>query len=273
MSTPSQLPADYHTHNLLCKHAQHRCPDYARHGAHRGLPEMACTDHCPTDDGFGIDHRMELSQFPAYRSMVQEASETEGIKVLYGVEADYYPGCEKFLGPFLEKEPFDVVLGSVHFLDYWDFGRPEKRGLWDGVDITGAWKRYFELIMELVNTGLYDLASHLDLPKKFGKRPPDAAVREMVLPVFDRMAETGMGLEINTSGALVPCAEFYPSAEILSWAAERELPLSFGSDAHVPDRVGDGFEDAVQLAWEVGFTRCVRMDKRQKKLVPLPAIT
>jgi hypothetical protein len=36
-----------------------------------------------------------------------------------GIEADYYPGCQRFLAPWIERHPFDVVLGSVHYLDYW----------------------------------------------------------------------------------------------------------------------------------------------------------
>lgn len=264
------LPPDYHTHNLRCKHAQDTPVDYARAAVRNGVKEMACTDHCPTDDNFDIEHRMELSEFPDYLGSIEEAQKVSGVTVLRGVEADYYPGCEKFLGPFLSTAKLDIVLGSVHYLDYWAFDNPAQKSIWNSVDTTGAWSNYFDLIMQMVNTGLYDIASHLDLPKKFCHRPPDAKIREMVLPVLDRMAETGMGLEINTSGALVPAAEFYPSPAILTWAAERNLPLSFGSDSHIPGRVGDGFPKAVALAREVGFKTCVRFRDRKMTRVPLP---
>ena len=40
-------------------------------------------------------------------------------QVLFGIEADYYRGCETFLGKWLEVQDFDLVLGSVHFIDDW----------------------------------------------------------------------------------------------------------------------------------------------------------
>jgi histidinol-phosphatase (PHP family) len=262
------LPPDYHTHNHLCKHARGVPADYARLGGARGLPALAATDHCPTDDRFGNEHRMLLEQFPEYLTMVAEAQRHSGIPVLLGVEADYYRGCERFLAAWLERHPFDLVLGSVHFLDYWSRA-PRGRTLADGLPASEVWARYFELITELARTGLYDIVAHLDLPKRFGHPLSDADLQRHALPALDALAEAGMSFEINTSGLLHGPAEVYPSLTLLRYARERNLGLAFGSDAHDPERAGAGFEHAVALAREAGFTERVEYAGRKARRVPL----
>jgi histidinol-phosphatase (PHP family) len=93
-------------------------------------------------------------------------------------------------------------------------------------------------------------------------------MKELVQPVLDRIAKAGMALEINTSGWRRPVGEAYPSPLILSLAREREIPLTFGSDAHAPDEVGYEFAKAVQLAREVGYTESLRFRQRQPSRQP-----
>jgi histidinol-phosphatase (PHP family) len=267
----SPLPPDYHTHTDLCKHASGRPVDYARAAAGNGLPGLACTDHCPTNDGYDIEHRMEPGQYPRYREWVEEAQSAGPVPVLFGVEADYYPGGVAHLKSWLPRQPLDIVLGSVHYLDYWAFDNPAQRSLWETVDVKRVWQRYFGLVRELAATRLYDVAAHLDLPKKFGFRPKDRDIRECVLPALDALAAHGLALEINTSGIHKPAAEPFPSTQILSWAREREIPLTFGSDAHEPGRVGSDFELALRMAREAGYTHRAEYHRRQRSLVPLPS--
>ena len=46
---------------------------------------------------------------------------------------------------------------------------------------------------------------------------------------------------------------------------ERDIPITFGSDAHNPDQVGQYFAQAIQLAQEAGYTH--RAEFRQRKPV------
>jgi histidinol-phosphatase (PHP family) len=264
----STLPPDYHTHNLLCKHARGVALDYARIAAIRRLPALAATDHCPTDDRFGDEHRMRLEQFPLYLEMVADARRASEVPVLLGVEADYYRGCEAFLKDWLQRHPFDVVLGSVHFLDYRGRG-PIGRTLTDGLPSPELWRRYFALVAELARTGLYDVVAHLDLPKKFGHVLTDEDVERHALPALQALADAGMALEINTSGLVQAPGEIYPSPLLLRLAREFGLGLTFGSDAHDPERAGDGFEHALDQARVAGFTERVEFSGRQARRVAL----
>lgn len=260
-STPLNLP-DYHTHNQLCRHASGRTVDYARVARDKGIVEFAATDHCPTDVGFGQDHRMYLEEFDLYRADVEQArAEVPEVNLLFGVEADYYPGCEKFLAPFLKQQQLDLVLGSIHFRDYWSTN-PRKRGAYDREDPEGTWREYYQLTGELADTRLYDIVTHMDLPKRFGAPVDIAAFREHALPSLDKIAAAGMAIEINTSGLTHSIQEQYPSLQVLTWAAERGIGLVFGSDSHSPDRVGDGFDTAIDLARTAGFKEARRYRQR-----------
>ena len=268
--TGAFLPPDYHTHTALCGHGFGWPVEYARAAKALGLPGIAATDHCPTPDRYDLEHRMVMAQYGDYADAVRNAQAEDPGYMLLGVEADYYPGCESFLRAWLSGQPLDIVLGSIHFLDYWAFDDPAQRTLWDSADVDAVWRRYFALVRELAETRLFDLAAHLDLPKKFGHRPEEAKIREWALPALDAMAAAGMAVEINTSGAFHAAAAFYPSLPMLSWARERDIPLTFGSDAHRPEHVGSRFADAVEWARQAGYTTAVRFKQRERQEYPLP---
>lgn len=264
---------DYHLHTALCKHARGTVRQYCSAAFAKGIPEICFTDHCPAPDGYDPEHRMSLEDFPRYRRSVLQLRNEGAPEILFGIEADYYEGCEAFLKDWLPSQDFDFVLGSVHFIDGWGFDNPEDRHVWDSVDISTTWREYFQLIERLAGSGLYDAVGHLDLPKKFGYRPSEEELFEMAGPAMDRIAEAGMGLEVNASGLRRPVGEIYPSPFLLSMARERNIPICFGSDAHSPEEVGAGLEVALDLARRAGYTHAFRIRARKKVLVPLPVIS
>lgn len=265
--------ADYHIHTELCQHAEGKIAAFRARAVELGLPEICFTDHVPNPDGYDPVNRMRLDQFPLYRTMVADLASACQPVVLFGVEADYYDGCERFLQDWLPRQDFDLVLGSVHYLDNWGFDNPDERHVWDSVDVTNTWATYFNLIGKLADSRLADVVGHLDLPKKFGHRPSDRDLREMAQPTLDRVAKAGMAIEINSSGLRRPVHEIYPSALLLSLAKERDIPICFGSDAHRPEEVGWQFDAALALARSVGYTHAIHYRRRQPQPYALPPDT
>jgi len=277
---------DYHIHTKLCQHAEGEASAFRARAMDLELPEICFTDHAPNPDGYDPTNRMRLDQFPIYRAMVADLACTNQSMVLFGVEADYYVGCERFLRDWLPRQEFDLVIGSVHYIDNWGFDNPDERHVWDSVDVTNTWRTYFNLIGKLADskladrrlTGrrlpdsrLADVVGHLDLPKKFGYRPSDRDLKEMARSALDCVAAAGMAIEINSSGLRRPVHEIYPSALLLSLAKERDIPICFGSDAHRPEEIGWQFEASLALARSVGYTHAVRFRRRQHLPYALPA--
>ncbi|RJR22356.1 MAG: histidinol-phosphatase HisJ family protein [Desulfobacteraceae bacterium] len=265
-----QLLPDYHIHTPLCKHAEGNTVEYLAAARALHLPEICFTDHAPAPDGYDRAHRMEAEEFEEYRRITDYVSLSSNPRVLFGIEADYYEGCEAYLKEWLPRQGFDMVLGSVHFIGGWGFDDPEQKGRWKSVDVKVAWKEYFALLSRLVTSGLFDVVAHLDLPKKFGHRLSDKDMAEAACPVLDLISGKGMGIELNTGGLRKPVKEIYPSALILSLARERNIPVCFGSDAHSPSEVGYGFASALELARSVGYSECLVMRARSKSMIPLP---
>jgi histidinol-phosphatase (PHP family) len=267
----NMLP-DYHIHTILCKHAKGDVTDYRASAQRLEIPEICFTDHIPSPDGYDAGYRMDITQISSYRSMITGLQDGDVPGVLFGIEADYYHGCETFLHEWLAVQNFDFILGSVHYIEDWGFDNPVNRHIWDSVDVTTTWRKYFELVGRLADSGLFDAVAHLDLPKKFGHRPSDQNLKEMVRPALDRIAKAGMGIELNTSGLHKPVGEIYPSPLIVSMAFERNIPICFGSDSHRPEDVGMDFDLALKLAREGGYTHYFKINQRNKRFIPLPEI-
>lgn len=255
---------DYHIHTVLCRHAEGEIGAYRESARQLHLPEICFTDHVPNPDGYDPGNRMTLNEFPRYRALVAQLPTDGEPAVLFGLEADYYEGGVAFLQQWLPRQTLDLVIGSVHYLENWGVDDPVERQVWDQVDVTAVWREYFLRLGRMVDTHLFDVVGHLDLPKKFGHRPPDPDVRKLAAPVLDKIAAAGMVVEINSAGLRKPVREIYPSPLLLQMACDREIPICFGSDAHRPDEVGFRFDDSLRLAKSAGYSRAVRFSKRRK---------
>ena len=265
------LPVDQHTHTFLCKHAEGKVQDYVDQAVAKGLAGMACTDHVPFADNYDAKHRMTVPEFAQYRAMCEAVRVPAGYPFMVGVEADYFTDGISGLRDWLKGKDLDVVLGSVHALDTAFTQDVIDKNFWRRADVSGAWRRYFELMGELVRSRVFDVVAHFDVPKRGGPRLKERELRELVLPILDQMAALDVGLEMNTSGwRHGGVDEPYPGPEVLAWAAERGVTLSFGSDAHRPEQVGWNFAGALKLARETGFKEYAVFRKREKTLLPLP---
>ena len=262
---------DYHIHTELCGHALEPLASYVDAAIAKGVKEIAITDHNPNPHNFDPEHRMTMEDFETYQGWFQALDTQTNCKVLYGIEADYYPGCEEQLPHWLASHDFDIVLGSVHYLNYWDLSNTSQSAIWMAGDVEVVWRNYFSLIKRMAQTGFYDVVTHIDLPKRSGNRPSDDFVRDIACPALDAIAEADMSIEINTSGLHHPAKEMYPSPLILEEAFKRNISIVFGSDSHQPTRIQDHFEEAIALAKEIGYTSYRAFNKRRGIDKPLDA--
>ena len=249
---------DHHTHTVLCGHAEGRPKEYVAAAKRAGLAGVGIADHFPWPAGYDEKHRMKPEKFGTYTEMVEEAREAGrelGLVVRYAVEADWVPGRMDEVFAVLDSEDFDYVIGSIHFVDDLPFDHPGHKAVWfaEGRPVF-IWRRYYELMFDMVSSGRFDVIGHFDLPKKFGTRPPaEAGTGPLVDAVIAAAADLGVAAEINTSGLRKPVGEMYPTLEILRKMASAGMKIVLGSDAHAPDEVGANFENALDLAKEAGF--------------------
>ena len=77
-------------------------------------------------------------------------------------------------------------------------------------------------------------------------------------------------MELNTSGVQKPLPEMNPSPPQLVMMRERGIPVVIGADAHVPERVGDGYVTALHLLQASGYTEVSYFLDRKRQDVPIP---
>ena len=189
----------------------------------------------------------------------------KNIKIKTGLEVDFFAGKEEETRAFLSSLPLDYVIGSVHYLGEKtvDFG-PE---FYEGKSIDTLFETYFDSVTAAIASGLFDIIAHCDLIRIYGFKP--SSDQE---PLYRRLAKTmkmhNVAFELNTNGRNRPLADFYPDRRFLHIFREENIPVCVNSDAHMPSRVGQYFDEAYELLRYVGFTEMAVFEKRVRQMVP-----
>lgn len=253
-------------HTPLCGHAQGEPSDYATEACRKGLEGIIFTCHTPLPDGMSAEVRMKAEQLPEYVDLVAQCRAAfEGrCAVRLGLEVDFVPGYERALEEIIKSQPFDYVIGSVHP------HLPEIRDAFWQEDPIAFGKTYFALQAQAAETGLFDTIAHPDVIKIVRWAGYDKVLmKEEFARFLDRLAETGVCLECNTSGLIRKVQEIHPAPDLLPMIAERGIPMVIGSDAHRPERVGDGFREGIEALAEAGFKELPVFENRQSQSVPM----
>jgi histidinol-phosphatase (PHP family) len=82
------------------------------------------------------------------------------------------------------------------------------------------------------------------------------------------IAKNGIAIELNAAGIYAPAKEMYPSVRILERAKELGIPITFGSDAHHPDKVGQKGAEAQTMLKNVGYTQLATFERRKRIMKP-----
>ncbi len=279
MVAPSQqprLPCDTHTHTARCGHAGGADDAYVEAAIGAGLAAIAVTDHLPLywlpAERRDPSLAMSLEELPRYVDAVLALKEryADRIEVLLGIEADWVAGHQDTLARLLDAYPFDVVLGSIHWLDGWWVAAPSSLPRYrEGQDeVDRVWAGYAREAISAARSGLFDVLSHLDLPKKFGHRPttPFGGLRDEVLAA---VAASGCAVELSSAGRRKPVGEDYPSPDLVAALAAAGAPFVLSSDAHAPAEVGFAFPDLLATLRAAGVGHVARFRARRRELVPL----
>jgi histidinol-phosphatase (PHP family) len=254
---------DLHNHTTRCNHAEGSIEEYIERAIELGIDIYGFSEHAPMD--FDEKYRLPFCDMDAYTQEILKAKEIykNEIEILLGYEVDYLPG---HMDERVLNAKVDYLIGSVHFLDKWSFDNPEFIGGWKTKDIDEIWKAYFEATEAMVKMGKFDIVGHLDLIKIF-KYMPKTDVRVLAKDVLKAIKDSNMVLELNAAGLRKPVGEIYPSQSLLKEAYALDIPITFSSDAHAVDQVGFGYEKAIQLAKEIGYTKAVTFKQRERQLL------
>ena len=97
---------------------------------------------------------------------------------------------------------------------------------------------------------MYDILAHPDLVKVWGRERPGArrATRASTTSVaIEGMPRRGVAVEVSTAGLRKPVGEIYPARAFLEMAVDAGSPIALSSDAHAPEHLGCGYDQALEL--------------------------
>ena len=219
-----------------------------------GLPAIAFTEHADWALVHATQHPVDIQ---GYLDAVERCRVAfPGLRILTGVELGEPHWYPRETAAILAAGPIDQVLGSVHSIRYQD-------GMLDasqfrsrvGIDFVAAVREYFAEVLDLVESDQpFEVLAHLDYPKRYGvdgaepyrENDYEAEIRD----ILKAAARTGRVLEVNTTRGHTLC----PDLTVVRWW--RELggqAVQYGSDAHQPDKVAEGFLIATQMVESAGF--------------------
>ncbi|MGR7025676.1 PHP domain-containing protein [Geodermatophilus sp. URMC 62] len=170
--------------------------------------------------------------------------------ILSGVEMGephrFSASVERALG----SADFQRVLGSVHVVPHEGRLLPVEH-LFDSLAVDEVMAIYFDELLELIDSSVpFQVLAHMDYPRRYlpaGARYRESDFEGEYRAVFRALAQSGRVLEINTLSPV-------PEPAVLSWwSQEGGTGVSFGSDAHVPERVGQHFHRVADMAERAGF--------------------
>lgn len=239
------MNADYHTHSTysdgsfiwsMCRAAEEA-----------GLDAVGIADHCnvSTDErqssrkkamGFNLDLTYERR-----REGIETVRERFDVRVFDAVEMDYEPEEERRIETFLEEAGFEYAIGSVHVLDGVNvhvepyFARKPESERRELVD------RYFEKLVALAESGLFEVAAHPDLVER------NPAFRGLATPEHYRRAAEAFAdsrtvPEVNAGRALGEYGELHPNGAFLDVLLEHGVDVTVGTDSHEPEQIGPRVE-------------------------------
>lgn len=262
------IAIDLHTHTNA-SHGEHSVAEMRAAANRRGIRIQGFSEHSPRPQGYVYpsDYGPHLlAAFPHYAEEVLAArAGTDDPRTLFGMELDWIPAEPAFMEQAADAYPFDYIIGGIHFLDHWGFDASAAD--WEKLtpdEREAFYSRYFDELRALATTRhkgkrLTDIAAHPDIIKLFSINDfrrwiAQPANLDRVAGALAAIRNAGMALEISSAGLRKPCAEIYPHPAIMGLAADLDVAISFGSDAHCIRTPAYAFDQLEAYAASFGYT-------------------
>ena len=253
------IPSDFHTHTKYCD-GKNTVEEMVKAAVDKGMTALGFSGHSYAP--YDLDCCMTPEDTAQYRKDVAKYKELcDGIiKIYCGIEQDIYAPAP--------EQPYDYIIGSVHYIG--DLNEPvpvdyklvllkkmaEERF---GGDIYALCAEYFDVVSQVVERTGCDIIGHFDLVSKFneGDELFDSADPRYVKAwqaAADKLLRTGALFEINT-GAMSRGYRTspYPSDDMIRYIAERGGRFVLSSDAHTSEGLMHQFPQVEKRLSELGI--------------------
>jgi histidinol-phosphatase (PHP family) len=242
---------------------------YIRSAVGLGFEEICFLDHLTVQEAEkGLS--MSLKEIPYYFQAVQVLKQKYRhiIRIKAGLEIDFNPDHTDLFQEVAGTYAFDVIATALHFPGGVDV--VSRRSSWclGEKDTDYVYGLYFEQLEEMLDYTYFDVICHIDLVKKFGRKP-SRSFEWAFDAILSKIKEKNLTVEVNTSGFNHPIQKPYPSLDIIRKCHEKGISITLGSDAHKPADVGQHYERALPMILSAGYRHLATFTKRKRSKVPI----
>jgi len=152
------------------------------------------------------------------------------------------------LADILGRYDLDSLTGSVHWIDGWGFDHPQQKDTWNGVNVNKTYCRYYEIMRELCESGLFTGPAHPDSIKCFGytstcDMTDTYEELSILLNKHGMYAENSGGLRLNYD----PGMELGLNKRLLEIFKQNCVRMCTASDAHKQSDVGANIRELEKM--------------------------
>ena len=262
------IPHDYHIHTLFSCDSQATMTEMCRAALERGIPEIGFSDHF---DLMPEDQCYNFFKADSWWEALQRCRENfKGmLSIRAGIELGEPHRFQDETHVLLENYPWDYSLGSLHWVGSMNIFDP----LYFEQPADRSYKDYFREMTKMVAEGDFDILAHMDIIKRYGFDNYGSydpySFEDEIRTILRLCVERGLGLEINTVTLRRPVNQVAPAEVVLRWFREEGGRwVTLGSDAHLPEHVGFGLDQVVDVLQSVGYSYLACFENRQPR--PLP---
>ncbi len=181
-----------------------------------------------------------------YLNFIEVAKKKQyDVNINFGLEVCYIPKTADLLDSILKEYNFDFLTGSVHYIDGWGFDH--KAEFWKGINVDIAYRRYYEIMADLIESEIFDGLAHPDSIKCF-QFYPSYDMQDTYIRIADLLnnshmyAEQSGGLSLNYG-----LSELGMNKIMLEVFKHNGVVLKTASDAHKPEHAGVNIHKLQQL--------------------------
>lgn len=232
---------------------------------------MAFTDHmdnfCQNDRDIFFDLEKYFSTIYKFREKYKNQ-----IKILAGVEVGL--ACENAdkINQFIDENPFDFIIGSIHAVEFKD--------IWSNRKIIEEnpkyyFRKYYQYMLESIKSCKnFSVLGHIDYIDRYTKDksviPDFSFYEDLIEEILKELVKTNRGFEYNTAGFRNDLTHANPKDKILE--KYKNLGgniITLGSDSHFPDTISYKIDDGIKHLKDLGFDHISYFENKKEKIIEI----
>ena len=263
---------NYHTHTTLCD-GKSTPEEVVRSAIEKGFSAIGFSGHAITD----FDTSYCLKDIDAYIAHINS------LKEKYKKEIQIYVGIEEDALQWTDRNKFDYLLGSSHYLEkngtYYqlDCGVEQLTQCLEAFlgDPLALAEAYYTQFCTYIKERKPDIVGHFDLITKYEESQtnwffPNEAYHRLSEKFMKIAAQNDVIFELNTGGIARGIRTTpYPYENLLHILKQENAKLILNSDSHHKDTIDCYFSEAKKYLKDIGFQYLYALYNNEFQKVPL----